>query len=46
MRQLENKSIPADINYDDIRGLRLEAVEKLKSIEPDTVGRASRISWS
>ena len=44
MRQLENKSIPADINYDDIRGLRLEAVEKLKSIEPNTVGRASRIS--
>lgn len=44
MRQLENKSIPADINYDDIRCLRLEAVEKLKSIEPNTVGRASRIS--
>ena len=27
--KLENKKIPADINYEDIKGLRLEAIEKL-----------------
>lgn len=44
MLRLENKTIPSDINYDDVYGLRLEAVEKLKKIKPVNIGQASRIS--
>ncbi len=42
--RLENKKLPENINYDDIKGLRLEAVEKLKKIKPQSIGQASRIS--
>ncbi len=42
--RLENKKLPEDINYDDVKGLRLEAVEKLKKIKPQNIGQASRIS--
>ncbi len=42
--RLENRPIPADIDYDDVKSLRLEAREKLKKIRPDNFGRASRIS--
>ena len=44
MLRLENRLIPADIDYDSIKGLRLEAVEKLKKIAPKNIGQASRIS--
>ena len=44
MLRLEKKLIPEDINYDDVYGLRLEAVEKLKKIKPSNIGQASRIS--
>ena len=44
MLRLESKIIPADINYDDIKGLRLEAIEKLKKIKPENIAQASRIS--
>lgn len=44
MRRLEVKKIPADINYDDVYSLRLEAREKLKKVRPESVGQASRIS--
>ena len=44
MLRLENKLIPADICYDDIKGLRLEAIEKLNKIKPANIGQASRIS--
>ena len=44
MRRLEVKKIPEDINYADLGGLRLEAVEKLSKIRPENVGQASRIS--
>ncbi len=44
MLRLENKLIPNDINYDDVYGLRLEAVEKLNKIKPANIGQASRIS--
>ncbi len=44
MRRLENRAIPADIDYDSIKGLRLEAKEKLKKIRPQSLGQASRIS--
>ncbi len=44
MLRLEKKLIPQDINYDEVYGLRLEAVEKLKKIKPANIGQASRIS--
>jgi len=44
MRKLEKKSLPENINYSDIRGLRLEAAEKLNKIKPVSIGQASRIS--
>ncbi|MDO5518857.1 MAG: tRNA uridine-5-carboxymethylaminomethyl(34) synthesis enzyme MnmG [bacterium] len=43
-KKLENKKIPADINYDDINSLRIEARQKLSTIRPASVGQASRIS--
>ena len=42
--RLENKSLPLDLDYDDVGGLRLEAREKLKKIRPASFGQASRIS--
>ena len=39
----ENKRIPDDIDYDDVKSLRLEATQKLKEIRPETIGMASRI---
>ena len=44
MLRLESRVIPNDINYDDIKGLRLEAIEKLNKIRPKNIGQASRIS--
>lgn len=44
LRRLEEKILPKDINYEDIKGLRLEAIEKLKKISPKNIGQASRIS--
>ncbi len=44
MLRLENKLIPADIDYSKITGLRLEAIEKLDKIRPVNIGQASRIS--
>ena len=40
----EVRKIPADINYDNIPNIALEAREKLKEIRPLTIGQASRIS--
>ena len=42
--RMENRPLPADIDYDGIGGLRLEAREKLKKIRPENFGQASRIS--
>ena len=44
MRRLETRKIPEDINYEAVRGLRLEAIEKLQRIRPHSIGQASRIS--
>lgn len=42
--RLEKKKLPSDIDYSEITGLRLEAIEKLNKIKPESVGQASRIS--
>ena len=42
--KLETKEIPADYDYSKIKGLRIEAVQKLSDIKPLTIGQASRIS--
>ena len=43
-KKLEYKLLPKDINYEEIKGLRLEARQKLNKIKPNSVGQASRIS--
>jgi tRNA uridine 5-carboxymethylaminomethyl modification enzyme len=43
-RDMEDKTIPSWINYDEIPSLRAESRQKLKKIQPRTVGQATRIS--
>ncbi len=43
-KKLESKKIPEDIDYDVIKSLRIEAVQKLKHYRPISIGQASRIS--
>ena len=43
-KKMEKKKIPADLNYNDISSLRLEARQKLIAYKPVSVGQASRIS--
>ena len=43
-KKMEKKLLSEDINYEDIKGLRLEARQKLNKIRPYSVGQASRIS--
>ena len=43
-KKLEYKLLPKEINYEEIKGLRLEARQKLNKIKPNSVGQASRIS--
>ena len=43
-KNLEKISIPEDIDYSLIKGLRIEATQKLTAMRPENVGRASRIS--
>jgi len=42
-RKQEAKKIPADIDYDKVGSLRLEAIQKLKAFRPDNLGQAGRI---
>ena len=43
-QSLEDKKLPENMDYSQIHGLRLEAVEKLNKIQPMSIGQASRIS--
>ena len=43
-KKLEARLLPEDIDYSTIKGLRLEARQKLNKIKPNSVGQASRIS--
>lgn len=43
-KKLENKKLPSDIDYSNIEGLRIEAMQKLSQIMPESIGQASRIS--
>ncbi|HCL4448070.1 TPA: tRNA uridine-5-carboxymethylaminomethyl(34) synthesis enzyme MnmG [Clostridium botulinum] len=43
-KKYEDRLIPKSINYLDIKGLRLEAIQKLEKIKPINIGQASRIS--
>ena len=44
MIKLENKLIPSDINYDNIKNIASEARQKLKEVMPTSIGQALRIS--
>ncbi len=43
-KKLEKKVLPKEMNYQEIKGLRIEARQKLDKIKPNSVGQASRIS--
>ena len=43
-KKLENKKIPENIDNDQVKSLRIEAVQKLKEFRPVSIGQASRIS--
>jgi tRNA uridine 5-carboxymethylaminomethyl modification enzyme len=43
-KKLESKKLPEDLDYSLVKGLRIEANQKLSKIRPDSLGQASRIS--
>lgn len=43
-KKIENRLLPEDIDYTKIKGLRLEAAQKLQAIRPASIGQAARIS--
>ena len=43
-KKLEERLLPPDLDYQAIKGLRLEAAEKLQMFKPVSIGQASRIS--
>ena len=43
-KELESKKIPAEINYDEIKGVSNIAREAFKKVKPESIGQASRIS--
>ena len=43
-KKLEEKLLPEDIDYKEIKGIRIEARQKLEKMRPRSIGQASRIS--
>ena len=43
-KKLEKRALPEELDYHDIHGLRLEAIQKLSDLRPASVGQASRIT--
>lgn len=43
-KKMENKLLPPDIDYNEIKNLRIEAMQKLNNIRPSSIGQASRIT--
>lgn len=43
-KKTEARKIPEDLDYDDVKSLRIEAVQKLKAFRPTNIGQASRIA--
>ena len=43
-KKMENKLIPDSIDYNQIKGLKIEAMKKLEKIKPRSIGQAMRIS--
>lgn len=43
-KKLESRKIPEDLDYKQIKGLRIEAMQKLELYQPVSIGQASRIS--
>lgn len=43
-KKFEKKLLPENIDYNDVKGLRVEAIQKLSAIRPVSIGQASRIS--
>ena len=43
-KKIEKKKIPADIDYNEVKGIRIEARQKLDKQRPESIGQASRIS--
>jgi len=43
-KKLEGRKIPRDLDYSSLKGLRIEAVQKLEKMRPENIGEASRIS--
>lgn len=44
LKQQEKTALPVNFDYSAIKGLRIEAIQKLNKIQPQTLGQASRIS--
>ena len=42
-KKLESRKIPKELDYDQVKSLRLEATQKLKAFRPENIGQASRI---
>jgi len=43
-KKMESKFIPEDIDYQNLKGIRIEARQKLEKLRPNSIGQASRIS--
>lgn len=43
-KKFENKLIPENFDYNEVKGLRIEAIQKLNLVKPISMGQASRIS--